>query len=136
MVYLSVYSTWNRYITLQIGGKIILQKTGQKSCIKRVNNFQAQNQVIMKNFFYQPNYCKTFTSSKKLAIMLWRRILHDNFTNWIRFPPFNLCTTMRLMNTRYLLRFECHLPHLILCTTLATDKKLPLIHFHTSYQNT
>ena len=62
-----VYSTWNRYITLQIGGKIILQKTGQKSCIKRVNNFQAQNQVIMKNFFH---YCKTFTSSKKLAIML------------------------------------------------------------------
>ena len=47
--------------------KILLQK----SCTERVNNFQAQNQVKMKNFFhYQPNYCKTFTSSKNLAIML------------------------------------------------------------------
>ena len=36
---------------------------------------------------------------------------------------------------RCLLRFEYQLPHPILCTTLATDKKLPLSHFHISYQN-
>jgi hypothetical protein len=36
---------------------------------------------------------------------------------------------------RCLLRFEYQLPHPILCTTLAIDKKLPLSHFHISYQN-
>ena len=36
---------------------------------------------------------------------------------------------------RVLLRFEFHVPHQILYTTLATDEKLPLSCFHISYQN-
>ena len=36
---------------------------------------------------------------------------------------------------RCLLRLEYQLQHPILCTTLATDKKLPLSHLHISYQN-
>ena len=37
--------------------------------------------------------------------------------------------------SRYLLRFEYQLPHPILYTNFATDKKWPLSHFHISYQN-
>ena len=37
--------------------------------------------------------------------------------------------------SRCLSRFECQLPHPILCITLATDKKWPLSHFHIPYQN-
>ena len=37
--------------------------------------------------------------------------------------------------TRCLLKFEYQLPHPILRTTLATDKKWPLSHSHISYQN-
>ena len=39
------------------------------------------------------------------------------------------------LHIRCLLRFEYQLPHPILCTTLATDKKWPSSHFHISYQN-
>ena len=39
-----------------------------------------------------------------------------------------------ILYTRCLLRFEYQLPHLILCTTLATDKNDPC-HFNISYQN-
>jgi hypothetical protein len=37
--------------------------------------------------------------------------------------------------TRCLLKFEYQLPHPIIRTTLATDKKWPLSHSHISYQN-
>ena len=51
-----------------------------------------------------------------------------NLNHFSRNPLSRLCI-------RCLLRFEYQLPHPILCTTLATDKKWPLSHFHISYQN-
>ena len=40
-----------------------------------------------------------------------------------------------IMYTRWLLRFEFQLPHLILSPAMATEKNWPLSQFHISYQN-
>ena len=48
------------------------------------------------------------------------------------FLPTHICVYIL---TRVHLRFEFHVPHQILYTTLAIDEKWPLSRFHISYQN-